>query len=68
MKKDCFYAFWSEDEINFCDGCDEDLQLYHGVILMKDGKPDAFCKMALSRMKLHIRILQKVIVISRYFL
>ena len=44
MKKDCFYAFWSEDEINFCDGCDEDLQLYHGIILMKDGKPDAFYK------------------------
>ena len=43
MKKDCFFAFWSEDEINFCEGCDEDLQLYHGVILMKDGKPDAFC-------------------------
>jgi hypothetical protein len=44
MKKECFYAFWSEDEINFCDGCDEDLQLYHGVILMKNGKPEAFCK------------------------
>ena len=43
MKKDCFFAFWSEDEINLCEGCDEDLQLYHGVILMRDGKPDAFC-------------------------
>ncbi|NYF24711.1 DUF1033 family protein [Sporosarcina sp. JAI121] len=42
VKKDCFYAFWSEDEINFCDGCDEDLQLYHGIILMKDGKPRNF--------------------------
>ena len=39
MKKDCFFAFWSEDEKIFCEGCDEDLQLYHGVILMKDGKP-----------------------------
>lgn len=40
MKKNCFYAFWSEDEKQFCEGCDEDLQLYHGVILMKDGKPE----------------------------
>ena len=43
IKKDCFFAFWSDDEINLCEGCDEDLQLYHGVILMKDGKPNAFC-------------------------
>ncbi len=42
MKKDCFYAFWSTHEINYCDGCDDDLQLYHGVILMKDGKPVAY--------------------------
>ena len=42
MKKDCFYAFWSESEKTFCEGCDEDLQLYHGVIFMKDGKPATY--------------------------
>ena len=42
MKKECFYAFWSEAEKCFCEGCDEDLQLYHGVILMKDGNPTAY--------------------------
>ena len=42
MKKDCFYAFWTKGENSFCEGCDEDLQLYHGVILMKDGKPATF--------------------------
>lgn len=42
MKKDCFYAFWSECEKDFCESCDEDLQLYHGVIFMKDGKPTAY--------------------------
>lgn len=35
VKKDCFYAFWSECEKVFCEGCDEDLQLYHGIIFMK---------------------------------
>ncbi|MFJ7936863.1 DUF1033 family protein [Sporosarcina sp. NPDC096371] len=42
VKKDCFYVFWSECEKDFCEACDEDLQLYHGVILMKDGKPTAY--------------------------
>lgn len=42
MKKDCFYAFWSECEKDFCESCDEDLQLYHGIIFMKDGQPTAY--------------------------
>lgn len=41
-KKNCFYAFWSEDEKSFCEGCDEDLQLYHGVILMQAGVPTPY--------------------------
>lgn len=39
QRKDCFYAFWSEQEQIYCEGCDDDLQLFHGVIVMKDGKP-----------------------------
>jgi hypothetical protein len=39
MKKDCFFAFWSEAEKSFCEACDEDLQIYHGVILLVEGKP-----------------------------
>lgn len=27
-----FYAFWNDEEVQFCEGCDEDLQVYHGVI------------------------------------
>ena len=42
MRQDCFFAFWSNNEQCFCEGCDEDLQLYHGVILMADGKPQSF--------------------------
>ncbi|MCG7334494.1 DUF1033 family protein [Sporosarcina sp. ACRSM] len=41
-KKECFFAFWTQGELSFCEGCDEDLQLYHGVILMKDGEPSTF--------------------------
>lgn len=39
MQKDCFFAFWTEDEKVFCEACDDDLQIYHGVILMYKGKP-----------------------------
>lgn len=38
-KEDCFYAYWSDDEKNFCEACDEDLQIYHGVLLLKEGEP-----------------------------
>ncbi|WP_040228596.1 DUF1033 family protein [Bhargavaea cecembensis] len=37
-----FWAFWSKKEVCFCEHCDEDLQLYHGVITMKDGQPSPF--------------------------
>lgn len=30
-----FYAFWKEDEIMYCEGCDDDAQLYHGLILIE---------------------------------
>ena len=28
-----FFAFWNEGEISYCEGCDEDLQVYYGVVL-----------------------------------
>lgn len=28
-----FYAFWDENEQFFCDACDDDAQLYHGIIV-----------------------------------
>lgn len=33
-KKERFYAFWSEEECEFCEACDEDAQIYHGIILL----------------------------------
>ncbi|WP_102692016.1 DUF1033 family protein [Rummeliibacillus pycnus] len=31
-KKERFWAFWSDDEIQFCEACDDDIQTYHGII------------------------------------
>lgn len=30
-----YYAFWSEEEKEFCDSCDEEVQIYHGIIIEK---------------------------------
>ncbi|MCG7345231.1 DUF1033 family protein [Sporosarcina sp. ACRSL] len=41
-RKDCFFAYWTDRERIFCEGCDEDLQIFHGIITFMDGKPYAF--------------------------
>lgn len=38
-KKDCFFAFWTDEEKVFCEACDDDLQIYHGLLLFNDGNP-----------------------------
>lgn len=42
VKNNCFYAFWSTKETCFCEACDEDLQIYHGVMVLKESKPFIF--------------------------
>ena len=32
-KDNRYYAFWSEDEREFCEACDDDIQIYHGIII-----------------------------------
>lgn len=32
QKKEIFYAFWDEQEQEYCEGCDEDAQVFHGLI------------------------------------
>lgn len=32
QKEGKYYAFWKSDEIDFCESCDDDLQIYHGLI------------------------------------
>ncbi|QUG41608.1 DUF1033 family protein [Psychrobacillus sp. INOP01] len=31
-KHNMYWAFWSEKEQCFCESCDDDLQIYHGLI------------------------------------
>ncbi|MBB4826032.1 hypothetical protein HNO89_003269 [Sporosarcina luteola] len=40
-RKNCFFTFWSETERVYCEGCDECLQLYHGIIVLHDGVPSS---------------------------
>ncbi|PID15083.1 hypothetical protein CSV63_09865 [Sporosarcina sp. P34] len=40
MRKGCFHAFWSTSEKYYCNGCEGDLQLYHGIIVLLDGEPN----------------------------
>lgn len=28
-----YYAFWSEDEMHYCEACDDAVQLFHGIIV-----------------------------------
>jgi len=32
-----YFAFWSEDEKNYCEACDENLQIFHGLIVQEVG-------------------------------
>ncbi|WP_230874960.1 DUF1033 family protein [Lysinibacillus cavernae] len=34
-KEGQYWAFWSEDESFYCDACDDDAQVYHGIIACK---------------------------------
>lgn len=40
-RKDCFFAYWSDSERIFCEGCDDDLQIFHGIVTLTDGKPNS---------------------------
>ena len=34
MKKhEKYYAFWSEDEVEYCEACEDDTQMYHGLFI-----------------------------------
>ncbi|CAM3990430.1 DUF1033 family protein [Lederbergia lenta] len=39
VKKNTMAAFWNEGEYVFCTSCDDDLQLYYGLLLMKNDEP-----------------------------
>lgn len=35
-KEGKYYAFWSEDETYYCEACDDESQIYHGIIVEHD--------------------------------
>ncbi|HEY4623541.1 DUF1033 family protein [Solibacillus sp. FSL R7-0668] len=32
-KDERYYAFWSDDECEYCEACDDEAQVYHGIIV-----------------------------------
>lgn len=34
-KEGKYWAFWSEEESFYCEACDDDVQLYHGIIAIE---------------------------------
>ncbi|MDN4492654.1 DUF1033 family protein [Ureibacillus aquaedulcis] len=32
-KEDKYYAFWTEDEREYCEACEDDIQIFHGIII-----------------------------------
>lgn len=30
-----FFAFWSDDECEYCEACDDEAQIFHGLIVIK---------------------------------
>ncbi|WP_153732487.1 DUF1033 family protein [Sporosarcina obsidiansis] len=39
-RKGCFHSFWSTSEKQYCEGCEGDLQIYHGIIILQHGQPN----------------------------
>ncbi|ANU28245.1 DUF1033 family protein [Planococcus versutus] len=38
QRNQAFYCYWNEEEVEYCDKCEEDLQVFHGLIWLVDGK------------------------------
>lgn len=34
-----FTSYWNEEEMEYCEKCEEDLQIFHGLIWLVNGKP-----------------------------
>ncbi|AXH99193.1 DUF1033 family protein [Sporosarcina sp. PTS2304] len=39
-RKGCFHAFWSDSEKHYCEGCEGDSQIYHGIIVLFNDRPN----------------------------
>ncbi len=34
-----FTSYWNEEEMEYCEKCEEDLQIFHGLIWLFNGEP-----------------------------
>lgn len=39
IREEAFAAFWREGEIEYCESCDDDMQMYHGILWLENGSP-----------------------------
>ncbi|XXM71634.1 DUF1033 family protein [Lysinibacillus sphaericus] len=44
-------AFWNPEEIEFCEACDDDVQIYHGIILLEGDQPMAMDEHLIDEIK-----------------
>lgn len=42
VKNSSMAAFWKDGETVFCESCDDDLQLYYGILIMCNDQPYIF--------------------------
>ncbi|MGY3779685.1 DUF1033 family protein [Isobaculum melis] len=38
-KKQWLTAFWNEAEVRYCEDCEDDVQLYHSILLLENNQP-----------------------------
>ncbi|MGB6407058.1 MAG: DUF1033 family protein [Planococcus donghaensis] len=40
QKNAAFSCYWNEEETEYCENCEEDLQIFHGLIWLVNGQPN----------------------------
>lgn len=39
VRKTSLAAFWNEEDVSYCEYCDDDLQLFYGLMILLNGEP-----------------------------
>lgn len=42
VKKTSLAAFWNKEDVSYCEYCDDDSQLYYGLLILLNGEPYQF--------------------------
>ena len=59
VKRGTQIAFWNEGEFLFCESCDEDLQLYHGFLILLNNEPFTKAQMSNEEKEFFDQIIQE---------